>query len=190
MHRIHPLPFLLCLISSSPEFLSLKQESRILGHSSNSVCGFSMKEQVRLCAVWPMENFIGSSLNQTQGWTTVRESYSRALEQEPLLFPRSLVVVVLCIIACPILRISSLRQRLLQRRVNDDEPLWALLFSLSLILHNLVSWWRIVISGKQYLQRLGRLGSCFPFGPDTSTKPQTGVKRSLQFYFCQYCMWG
>ena len=40
-----------------------------------------MLEQVRLCAVWPMENLLGSSLNQIQGWTTVRESYSRALEQ-------------------------------------------------------------------------------------------------------------
>ena len=35
------------------------------------------------------------------------------------------------------------------------------LSSLSLILHNLVSWWRIVISGKQHLQRLGRLGPRF-----------------------------
>ena len=40
-----------------PEFLALKQESRILGHSSNPVCGFSMMEQVRLCAVWLMENW-------------------------------------------------------------------------------------------------------------------------------------
>ena len=42
-----------------------------------------MMEHVRLCAVWLMENWLGSSLNQTQGWTTVRESYSRALEQGP-----------------------------------------------------------------------------------------------------------
>ena len=49
-----------------------------------------MMEQVRLCAVWPMENWCGSSLNQIQGWTTVRESYSRALEQEPLIHTRSL----------------------------------------------------------------------------------------------------
>ena len=41
-------------------------------------------EQVRLCAVWPLENWLGSSLNQLQGCTTVRESYSRALEQGPL----------------------------------------------------------------------------------------------------------
>ena len=26
-------------------------------HFSLSVCGFSMMEEVRLCAVWPMENF-------------------------------------------------------------------------------------------------------------------------------------
>ena len=43
-----------------------------------------MMEQVRLCAVWPMENWLGSSLNHIQGWTTVRESYSHALEQGPL----------------------------------------------------------------------------------------------------------
>ena len=68
------------------EFLALNHESSILEHSSNHLCGFSMMEQVRLCAVWPMENWLGSSLNKIQGWTTVRESYSRALEQGPLGF--------------------------------------------------------------------------------------------------------
>ena len=34
------------------EFLALKHVSRILGHSSKPLCGFSMMEQVRLCAVW------------------------------------------------------------------------------------------------------------------------------------------
>ena len=43
-----------------------------------------MMEQVSLCAVWPMENWLGTSLNQIRGWTAVRESYSRALEKEPL----------------------------------------------------------------------------------------------------------
>ena len=43
-----------------------------------------MMEQVRLGDVWPMENWLGSSLNQIQGWTTVRELYSSALEQGPL----------------------------------------------------------------------------------------------------------
>ena len=43
-----------------------------------------MMEQVRLCAVWPTENWLGFSLNLILGWTTVRESYSRALEQGPL----------------------------------------------------------------------------------------------------------
>ena len=43
-----------------------------------------MMEQVRLCAFWLKENWTGSSLNQIQGWTTVRESYRRALEQGPL----------------------------------------------------------------------------------------------------------
>ena len=67
-----------------PECLALKHESRILGHSSNHVSGFSMVEQVRLSAVWPMENWLVASLNQIQSWTTVRESYSCALEQRPL----------------------------------------------------------------------------------------------------------
>ena len=43
-----------------------------------------MMEQVRLCAVCPMENFLGTSMNHIQGWTTVRDSYSCALEQGPL----------------------------------------------------------------------------------------------------------
>ena len=45
-------------------------------------------ERVILCAVWPTENLPGSSLNQMEGWTNVRESYSRALEQRPLFLPR------------------------------------------------------------------------------------------------------
>ena len=69
------------IVCCLPDFLALNHKSRILGHSSNPVCGFSIMEQVRLCAVWLME---GSSLNHIQGWTTVRESYSRALEQGPL----------------------------------------------------------------------------------------------------------
>ena len=43
------------------DILFLKHESNILGHSSNPVCGFSMMQQVRLCAVWPMGNWLGSS---------------------------------------------------------------------------------------------------------------------------------
>ena len=70
---------------ANSECLALKHESRILGHSSNPVCGFSMMEQVRLCAVWPVENWLGSSWHQIQGWTTVRESFSCASEQGPLL---------------------------------------------------------------------------------------------------------
>ena len=42
-------------------FLALKHENRILGHS----CMWFL--QVRLCAVWPLENWLGSSLNQIQG---------------------------------------------------------------------------------------------------------------------------
>ena len=43
-----------------------------------------MMEQVILLAVRPMENWLGSSLNQIQGWTTVQEPYSRALGQGSL----------------------------------------------------------------------------------------------------------
>ena len=68
-------------LSLVPEFLALKLECRILGHSSNPVCAFSMMEQVGLCAVWKMENWLDSSVNLIQGWITVWESYSRALEQ-------------------------------------------------------------------------------------------------------------
>ena len=46
----------LSIKGSMPEFLALKHKSRILGHSPNPVFGFSMMEQVRLCAVWSMEN--------------------------------------------------------------------------------------------------------------------------------------
>ena len=45
--------------------LALKHESRILGQWSNPVCDFSMMEPVQLCDVWPTENWLGSSLNQT-----------------------------------------------------------------------------------------------------------------------------
>ena len=68
-------------VSLSPELLALKHKSRILGHSS-------MMEQVIIFAVWPMENWLGTSLNQILGWTTVRESYSCAFKQEPLFVPR------------------------------------------------------------------------------------------------------
>ena len=67
-----------------PEFLALKHKRLILGHLWKPVCGFSMMGPVSICAVWPTENWLGSSLNKIQGWTTVRESYSPALEQGPL----------------------------------------------------------------------------------------------------------
>ena len=41
-------------------------------------------EHFRLSAIWPTDNRLGTSLNQILGWTTVRELYSRALEQGPL----------------------------------------------------------------------------------------------------------
>ena len=51
---------------------------------ANPVCGFYIMEQVRLGAVWPMSNWLGSSFNHIQGWMNVREPYSPALEQGPL----------------------------------------------------------------------------------------------------------
>ena len=54
-----------------PDILFLKHNSRILKQSSNPVCGFSMMKQVRLCAVWPTENWPGSSMNHLQGRMTV-----------------------------------------------------------------------------------------------------------------------
>ena len=49
----------------------LKHDSSILRQSSNLVFGFSLMEQGRLCAVWPTENWLCSSMNHIQGWTTV-----------------------------------------------------------------------------------------------------------------------
>ena len=49
------------------EFLALKHDSNIFRQSSNPVCGFSMMEQVRLCAVWFTENWLGSSMNHRVG---------------------------------------------------------------------------------------------------------------------------
>ena len=46
-----------------PDILFLKHASSIFRQSSNPVCGFSMMEQVILCAVCPMENWHGSSMN-------------------------------------------------------------------------------------------------------------------------------
>ena len=60
------------IVCCLPDFLALNHKSRILGHSSNPVCGFSMLEHVWLCAGWPMGNRFGSSLNQILGWTTVQ----------------------------------------------------------------------------------------------------------------------
>ena len=60
-----------------PECLALKHENRILGHSSNTPCGFSMMEQGRESGLFGELAWF-FLLNQIQGWSTVRESYSRA----------------------------------------------------------------------------------------------------------------
>ena len=57
--------------SSVPDMLFLKHACSILRQSSNPVCGFSMMKQVKLCAVWSTENWLGSSVNHIQGWMTV-----------------------------------------------------------------------------------------------------------------------
>ena len=56
-----------------------------LDHSSNPVCGFSMMELVRLCTVWPQENWLGTSKTTYRvGWM-IWICYSRALERRCLL---------------------------------------------------------------------------------------------------------
>ena len=50
-----------------PDIIFVKHDSSIV----RPVCGYSMMEQVRLCAVWPMDNLLGSSMNHIQGWMTV-----------------------------------------------------------------------------------------------------------------------
>ena len=52
------------------DILFLKHDRSILRQSSNPICGFSMMGQVRLCAVWPTGNWLGSSMNHIQGWMT------------------------------------------------------------------------------------------------------------------------
>ena len=53
------------------EVFTLKHESKIFRRSSNPVCGFSMVELVRFCAVLPAENWLGSPWNHIQVWMTV-----------------------------------------------------------------------------------------------------------------------
>ena len=65
------------------EFLALKHTSRTLGHTSHPVCGFSMTVQVRLCACLANGKLAWLFLEPDTSWTTVRESYSRALEEGP-----------------------------------------------------------------------------------------------------------
>ena len=49
------------------------------------VCGFSMMEQVRLCAVWPTENKLGTSKTTYRvGWMSLI-CYSRARERRCLI---------------------------------------------------------------------------------------------------------
>ena len=59
--QLHPVP------GPEEDILFLKYDSRILRQSSNPVCGLSMMEQVRLCAVWTTENWLGSSKNHIKG---------------------------------------------------------------------------------------------------------------------------
>ena len=72
---------------SHSDILFLKHDSSILRQSPNPVCGFSMMEQVRLCAVCPTQNWRCSSVNHIQGWTTVWECFCHALEKGCLVWP-------------------------------------------------------------------------------------------------------
>ena len=63
------------------DILSLKPDSSIFRQSFNPVCGFSMMEHVRLCAVYPTENWLGSSVNHIRGWETVWICWCHALEK-------------------------------------------------------------------------------------------------------------
>ena len=71
----------------TPEIYSEEHTSRIFRQSSNPISGFSMMEQVRLCAVWPMENWLGSSMNHIQGWITVGICYWHASQNRSLVHP-------------------------------------------------------------------------------------------------------
>ena len=70
-------------LAVSQSYLLAVSQCRILGHSSNPVCGFYVIKQFRLS--FALGELAWASLNQILGWTTVRECYSRALEQGPLL---------------------------------------------------------------------------------------------------------
>ena len=51
---------------SGAEIYSKDHDSSIFRQSYNPVCGFSVLKQVRLCAVLPTENWLGSSTNHIQ----------------------------------------------------------------------------------------------------------------------------
>ena len=57
------------------DILFLKHACSILKLSCNPVCGFSIMEQVRFCAVWPMENWRGSSMNHIQSRASYLSQY-------------------------------------------------------------------------------------------------------------------
>ena len=65
----------------------------------------------RNCVVLPTENWLGSSLNQIQGWTTVRESYSRAFEQGPLGLCAASALFVQCLGGLGLIRTNFLVNR-------------------------------------------------------------------------------
>ena len=77
--RVHLDPIAACALlgDAAPrlgrpvsDILFLKHDSSIFRKSYNPVWGFSMMAQF-LCAVWPMENWLGSSMNHMQGWKIV-----------------------------------------------------------------------------------------------------------------------
>ena len=49
-----------------PDILFLKHDSSIFRQSCNPASGFSMMEQVKLCAVCLIENWLGSSMYRVE----------------------------------------------------------------------------------------------------------------------------
>ena len=70
-----------CMRAVPPDIFFLKHASSIFRQSSNPVYGFSMMEQEQMGSVWPMENWLGSSIKHIQGWMTVWICYCHPLEQ-------------------------------------------------------------------------------------------------------------
>ena len=79
------LPFVVRSHISPSDILFLKHDRSIVRQSSNLVCGFFMLEQVSLCGVWPVENWLGFPMNHIQGWLS--ENAAGMLEKKDVCSP-------------------------------------------------------------------------------------------------------